>query len=55
MIRERRVAIDYHYGLWYDLRDIDHERNRRIDGDAWPPFYEMPFARIGPDDLRGTG
>ena len=55
MIRERRVAIDYHYGLWYDLRDIDHERVRRIDGDAWPPFYEMPFARSGTDDLAWDG
>jgi hypothetical protein len=42
-----RVALDYHYGLWYDVRDADHERIRRMDGDVWPPFYEYPFARSG--------
>jgi hypothetical protein len=47
MQAHRRVALDYHYGLWYDVRDIDHERVRRINGDVWPPFYEMPFARSG--------
>jgi hypothetical protein len=47
MLANHRPAIDYHYGLWYDLRDIDHERNRRMNADAWPPFYEMPFARSG--------
>jgi hypothetical protein len=47
MAESGRVALDYHYGLWYDIRDIDHERSRRPDGDVWPPFYEMPFARSG--------
>ncbi len=42
-----RIALDYHYALWYDIRDIDHERVRRIDGDVWPPFYDLPFARSG--------
>jgi Family of unknown function (DUF6298) len=41
------VALDYHYGLWYDRRREDHERVRRMDGDVWPPFYEQPFARSG--------
>jgi hypothetical protein len=41
------VALDHHYGLWYDRRREDHERVRRVDGDAWPPFYEQPFARSG--------
>lgn len=41
------VALDHHYGLWYDRRREDHERVRRIDGDVWPPFYEQPFARSG--------
>jgi hypothetical protein len=50
-----RVALDYHYGLWYDIRSIDHERTRRINGDVWPPFYEMPFARSGGNELDWNG
>jgi hypothetical protein len=49
MREQKNVAIDYHYGLWYDTRDADHERIRRMDGDVWPPFYELPFARSGKD------
>jgi hypothetical protein len=41
------AALDHHYGLWYDRRRDDHERVRRMSGDAWPPFYEQPFARSG--------
>jgi len=41
------AALDHHYGLWYDRRREDHERIRRIDADAWAPFYEQPFARSG--------
>jgi hypothetical protein len=41
------VALDHHYGLWYDRRRDDHERTRRIDGDVLPPFFEQPFARSG--------
>jgi Family of unknown function (DUF6298) len=41
------AALDHHYGLWYDRRRDDHERVRRTTGDAWPPFYEQPFARSG--------
>jgi hypothetical protein len=47
MISENRVALDHHYGLWYDRRREDHERTRRMTGDVWPPFYEQPFARSG--------
>lgn len=43
------VAMDHNYGLWYDRRRDDHERIRRMDGDVWPPFYELPFARSGHD------
>lgn len=39
--------IDHNYGLWYDRRRDDHERIRRMDGEAWAPFYELPFARSG--------
>ncbi len=41
------AALAHHYGLWYDTRDADHERVRRMNGDVWPPFYELPFARSG--------
>src|SRR5690606_25356246 len=41
------VAFEHNYGLWYDRRRDDHERIRRMDGDVWPPFYELPFARSG--------
>ncbi|HEX9045936.1 MAG TPA: DUF6298 domain-containing protein, partial [Verrucomicrobiae bacterium] len=50
MAAKGQVALDHHYGLWYDRRREDHERVRRIDGDVWAPFYEQPFARSG----RGT-
>lgn len=41
------IALTHNYGLWYDRRRDDHERIHREDGDVWPPFYEMPFARSG--------
>lgn len=41
--------LDHNYGLWYDRRRDDHERIRRMDGDVWTPFYELPFARSGQD------
>ena len=40
-------SLYHHYGLWYDLRRIDHERVRRADGNVEAPFYEQPFARSG--------
>ncbi|MGH8022279.1 MAG: DUF6298 domain-containing protein, partial [Limisphaerales bacterium] len=47
MIAQGQVALDYHYGLWYDRRREGHERVREMDGGVWPPFYEQPFARSG--------
>jgi hypothetical protein len=47
MIDKNITAIEQNYGLWYDRRRDDHERIRRMDGDVWPPFYELPFARSG--------
>lgn len=47
MIRNHVVALDHNYGLWYDRRRDDHERVRRQNGEVWPPFYELPFARSG--------
>ena len=40
-------VMDHHYGLWYERRRDDHEQIRRIDGEVWAPFYELPFARSG--------
>lgn len=47
MISTNTIAIEHNYGLWYDRRRDDHERVRRMDGEVWPPFYELPFARSG--------
>ena len=47
MAQRGQVALDQHYGLWYDLRRDDHERVRRMTGDVLPPFFEQPFARNG--------
>ncbi|HEX7470948.1 MAG TPA: DUF6298 domain-containing protein [Verrucomicrobiae bacterium] len=47
MQANNQVALDQHYGLWYERRRDDHERIRRMTGDVWPPFYEQPFARSG--------
>jgi hypothetical protein len=42
-----QVALEHHWGLWYDRRRDDHQRIRRSAGDVWPPFYEQPWARSG--------
>ncbi len=34
-------------GLWYDRRRKDHMPVKRMDGDVWGPFLEMPWARSG--------
>jgi hypothetical protein len=47
MARGGKVALEHHWGLWYDRRRDDHQMVRRADGDAWPPFYEQPWARSG--------
>lgn len=47
MLSTNTVAIEHTYGLWYDRRRDDHQRVRRMDGEVWPPFYELPFARSG--------
>jgi len=47
MLKNNIIGIEHNYGLWYDRRRDDHERVRRIDGEVWPPFYELPFARSG--------
>lgn len=49
MAKTNIVAMEHNYGLWYERRRDDHERIRRMDGDVWPPFYELPFARSGKD------
>ncbi len=47
MQKEHIVSLEQNYALWYDRRRDDHERIRRMDGEVWPPFYEVPFARSG--------
>jgi uncharacterized protein DUF6298 len=47
MTNQGMVAAYQHPGLWYDRRREDHQRVRRMDGEVWPPFDEMPFARSG--------
>jgi hypothetical protein len=47
MLRSGTVALEHHWGLWYDRRRDDHQMVRRADGDVWPPFYEQPWARSG--------
>ncbi len=47
MKRRGSLLLDHNYGLWYDLRRVDHLRVRRRDADVWAPFYEQPFARSG--------
>jgi Family of unknown function (DUF6298) len=47
MKTSKTIAIEHNYGLWYDRRRDDHQRVRRMDGEVWPPFYELPYARSG--------
>ena len=47
MLLHHTVGIEQHYALWYERRRDDHERIRRMDGEVWAPFYELPFARSG--------
>ncbi|MGD9557433.1 MAG: DUF6298 domain-containing protein [Mangrovibacterium sp.] len=47
MRESNQSGVEQNYALWYDRRRDDHERVRRMDGDVWPPFYEVPFARSG--------
>ena len=49
MQRMNIITMEHNYGLWYDRRRDDHERIRRMDGEVWAPFYELPFARSGKD------
>jgi hypothetical protein len=47
MLDKHTVGFEQNYALWYERRRDDHERIRRMDGDVWAPFYELPFARSG--------
>ncbi len=47
MLAGNQVALNHHWGLWYDRRRDDHQMVRRSDGSVWPPFYEQPWARSG--------
>jgi hypothetical protein len=39
------IALEHNYGLWYDRRRDDHSHVRRMNGEVWTPFYELPFVR----------
>lgn len=54
MQRNHILLFSQNYGLWTDRRRDDHERIRRKNGDAWAPFYEQPFARIGLADNHSS-
>lgn len=41
------IGMEHNYALWYERRRDDHERIRRMDGEVWAPFYELPFQRSG--------
>jgi len=48
ILKESHIArLEHNYGLWYDRRRDDHERVKRMDGEVWPPFYDLPFDRSG--------
>mgnify|MGYP006175330211 CR=1 FL=1 len=47
MVLKSQLIVEQNYGLWYDRRRDDHERIRRMSGEVWAPFYELPFARSG--------
>ena len=47
LLVSNHTVFEHNYGLWYDRRRDDHERIRRLNGEVWPPFYELPFARSG--------
>jgi hypothetical protein len=47
MRASHQVILSHHWGLWYDRRRDDHQMLRRADGEVWPPFYELPWARSG--------
>ncbi|WP_276484240.1 DUF6298 domain-containing protein [Paraflavitalea pollutisoli] len=49
------LVFDHNYGLWYERRRDDHERIRRMDGDVWAPYYELPFARSGGNETAWDG
>jgi hypothetical protein len=49
MKKDNVEAMEQNYALWYERRRDDHERIRRMDGEVWAPFYELPFARTGKD------
>ncbi len=47
MRASHKTILSHHWGLGYDRRRDDHQMVRRADGEVWPPFYELPWARSG--------
>ena len=48
MAAKNIAVFDHHYGLWYDRRRDDHTMVHQVNGDVAPPFFEQPFANVGP-------
>jgi hypothetical protein len=48
MVAKNIAVFDHHYGLWYDRRRDDHTMVHQVNGDVAPPFFEQPFANVGP-------
>lgn len=47
MLQYGYPGFEHNYGLWYDRRRDNHDTNKRMDGNAEPPFLEQPWARSG--------
>ncbi len=47
MLRFGYPGFEHNFGLWYDRRRDAHDRVRRTDGRAVPPFLEQPWQRSG--------
>jgi hypothetical protein len=47
IVARHAIAIQVNPGLWYDHRRDAHNVERRENGDAWAPFFEVPWARSG--------
>jgi hypothetical protein len=47
MVAKGQAAFVHNWGLWYDMRRIDHQQVHRIDANVEPPFFEQAWARSG--------
>ena len=52
MVKNQILVLDHNYGLWYERRRNDHERNMHADAEVWAPFNEMPYSRSGQGEAQ---